>query len=154
MSNPEQEARQTIDQLLGAAGWHICDADAANIRAARGVVVREFPLKPGHGFADYLLYVDGKAAGVIEAKRQGVTLSGRFTNGLDPEPRARPVFAAYDPNQLDRDVVTPDQIRTIVPTFRDQLFGEIFPGRREVPKTLIFAKGRAAIECPFDRKCS
>ena len=47
---------------------------------------------------------------------------------------------AYDPNQLDRDVVTPDQIRTIVRTFRDKLFSEIFPGRIEVPKTLIFAK--------------
>jgi type I restriction enzyme, R subunit len=47
---------------------------------------------------------------------------------------------AYDPNQLDRDVVTPDQIRTIVRTFRDKLFTEIFPGRTEVPKTLIFAK--------------
>ncbi len=47
---------------------------------------------------------------------------------------------AYDPNQLDRDVVTPDQIRTIVRTFKDKLFSEIFPGRTEVPKTLIFAK--------------
>ena len=47
---------------------------------------------------------------------------------------------AYDPNQLDRDVVTPDQIRNIIRTFRDKLFSEIFPGRTEVPKTLIFAK--------------
>jgi type I restriction enzyme R subunit len=38
------------------------------------------------------------------------------------------------------DVVTPDQIRTIVRTFRDKLFSEIFPGRSEVPKTLVFAK--------------
>lgn len=47
---------------------------------------------------------------------------------------------AYDPNQLDRDVVTPDQIRKIVREFRDKLFTEIFPGREWVPKTLIFAK--------------
>lgn len=47
---------------------------------------------------------------------------------------------AYDPDQLDRDVVAVDQIRTIVRTFRDKLFTEIFPGRTEVPKTLIFAK--------------
>jgi type I restriction enzyme, R subunit len=46
---------------------------------------------------------------------------------------------AYDPNQLDRDVVAPDQIRTIIRTFRDKL-PEIFPNRTEVPKTLIFAK--------------
>ncbi len=53
---------------------------------------------------------------------------------------------AYDPNQLDRDVVAPDQIRTIVRTFRDKLFTEIFPGRTEVPKTLIFAKDDAHAE--------
>jgi type I restriction enzyme R subunit len=72
---PEQQARGNIDRLLEAAGWHVCDASAANIHAARGVAIREFPL-PGYGFADYLLYVDGKAAGVIEAKKEGVTLTG------------------------------------------------------------------------------
>jgi type I restriction enzyme R subunit len=41
---------------------------------------------------------------------------------------------------LDRDVVTPDQIRTIVRTFREKLFTEIYPNRTHVPKTLIFAK--------------
>ena len=46
----------------------------------------------------------------------------------------------YSPNQLDRDVVAPDQIRTIIRAFKDKLLSEIFPGRREVPKTLIFAK--------------
>jgi type I restriction enzyme R subunit len=45
----------------------------------------------------------------------------------------------YSATQLDRDIVNPDQIRTIVRTFRDKL-REIFPGREEVPKTLIFAK--------------
>jgi len=53
---------------------------------------------------------------------------------------------AYDPNQLDRDVVAPDQIRTIIRAFRDKLFTEIFPGRTEVPKTLIFAKDDAHAE--------
>jgi type I site-specific restriction endonuclease len=84
---PEQQARGNIDVLLQAAGWHVCDAAAANIHAARGVAIREFPL-PGYGFADYLLYVDGKAAGVIEAKKEGVTLtrietqSDKNTKGL------------------------------------------------------------------------
>lgn len=46
----------------------------------------------------------------------------------------------YKPNQLDRDVVAIDQIRTVIRTFRDKL-PEIFPDRREeVPKTLVFAK--------------
>lgn len=53
---------------------------------------------------------------------------------------------SYDPNQLDRDVVAPDQIRTIVRTFRDKLLTEIFPGREWVPKTLIFAKDDAHAE--------
>jgi hypothetical protein len=63
---PEQQARRKIDVLLEVAGWHVWDASAANIHAARGVAIREFPL-PGYGFADYLLYVDGKGVGVIEA---------------------------------------------------------------------------------------
>jgi type I restriction enzyme R subunit len=51
----------------------------------------------------------------------------------------------YDARQLDRDVVAVDQIRTVIRAFRDNLFkplddGGIFPGRSEVPKTLIFAK--------------
>jgi type I restriction enzyme R subunit len=46
----------------------------------------------------------------------------------------------YDSSQLDRDVVAPDQIRTVVRTFRDRLFTDIFPERTEVPKTLVFAK--------------
>src|SRR3954453_8216304 len=45
----------------------------------------------------------------------------------------------YTSTQLDRAVVNPDQIRTVTRTFRDKL-PEIFPGREEVPKTLIFAK--------------
>ncbi|HEY0970899.1 MAG TPA: type I restriction-modification enzyme R subunit C-terminal domain-containing protein [Gemmatimonadales bacterium] len=47
-----------------------------NLHAGRGVAVREFPLAAGHGFADYLLYVDGKVAGVVEAKKAGTTLTG------------------------------------------------------------------------------
>jgi type I restriction enzyme R subunit len=47
--------------------------------------------------------------------------------------------AAYSAKQLDRDIVNPDQIRTVIHTFKDCL-PTIFPGRKEVPKTLIFAK--------------
>lgn len=53
---------------------------------------------------------------------------------------------AYDPNQLDRDVVAPNQIRTIIKTFKEKLFTEIFPGREWVPKTLIFAKDDSHVE--------
>jgi type I restriction enzyme R subunit len=46
----------------------------------------------------------------------------------------------YGAEQLDRGVVSRDQIRTLVRTFKERLFTEIFPGRTEVPKTLVFAK--------------
>ena len=85
---PEQKARAEIDRLLTAAGWNVCDLKQANIHASRGVAIRNFTLADGYGFADYLLYIDAKAAGVIEAKRQGATLSGvetqsgRYSKGL------------------------------------------------------------------------
>lgn len=46
----------------------------------------------------------------------------------------------YQPSQLDRDIVNPSQIRTVIQSFRDNLFTTLFPWRSEVPKTLIFAK--------------
>ena len=46
----------------------------------------------------------------------------------------------YTENQLDRDVVAEDQIRTVIQTFKEKLFTDLFPSRRTVPKTLIFAK--------------
>ena len=73
---PEERARASIDRLLEQAGWVVQDVAALNVHAARGVAVREFPLRPGHGAADYLLYVDGRAAGVVEAKPEGYTLTG------------------------------------------------------------------------------
>jgi type I restriction enzyme R subunit len=46
----------------------------------------------------------------------------------------------YEARQLDRSVVVPDQIRTALREIRARLFTDIFPGRREIPKTLVFAK--------------
>tara|TARA_R110002167_G_scaffold77944_8_gene216084 strand:- start:11942 stop:14773 length:2832 start_codon:yes stop_codon:yes gene_type:complete len=46
----------------------------------------------------------------------------------------------YGAVQLDRDVVNKNQIRLVIQTFRDRLFTDMFPGRTEVPKTLVFAK--------------
>ena len=73
---PEEKSRREIDKLLTDAGWKVQDVSEANVTAGRGVAIREFPLKAGHGSADYLLYVDGAAAGVVEAKKEGDTLSG------------------------------------------------------------------------------
>ncbi len=73
---PEAKARVEIDRQLAAAGWVVQDASRANLSAARGVAVREFVMRPPHGRADYLLFVDGAATGVIEAKKEGETLRG------------------------------------------------------------------------------
>ncbi len=71
---PEEKARQQIDRLLEAAGWRIQDYQELHLSASLGVAVREFPM--AEGFADYLLFVGGKAVGVVEAKPVGNTLSG------------------------------------------------------------------------------
>ena len=46
----------------------------------------------------------------------------------------------YTQTQLDRDIVNPSQIRTVIRSFKENLFTQLFPHRQEVPKTLIFAK--------------
>lgn len=85
---PEAEARVEIDAALAAAGWVVQNRDEMNLSVAQGVAVREFKLKLGHGFADYLLFVNGKAVGVLEAKQAGNTLIGiepqvtRYASGL------------------------------------------------------------------------
>ena len=86
MPTPEEKARQKIDDQLAQCGWIVQDAAEMNISAGLGVAIREFPLSTG--FADYLLYVDGKAIGVIEAKPEGHTLTGvetqsaKYSEGL------------------------------------------------------------------------
>ena len=104
VNKPEDKAREVIDKMLEKSGWHVCDYKDANIHAHRGVVLRYFPLKQGHGEADYLFYVDAKAAGVIEAKKTGITLSGveiqsgKYTKGLPDGLPAwyRPLPFAYE----------------------------------------------------------
>ena len=62
---PEQRARREIDADLTAAGWRVQDRGDIDLTVDRGVAVREFPMKPGFGFADYLLYLDRKAIGAV-----------------------------------------------------------------------------------------
>lgn len=74
MATPEQKARELIDAQLCVAGWVVQDREDMSLGAGLGVAVREYPLATGP--CDYLLFVDRKACGVIEAKPEGVTLSG------------------------------------------------------------------------------
>jgi len=47
------------------AGWRVQDRADLDLTADRGIAVREFPMKPGFGFPDYLLYLDRKALGAV-----------------------------------------------------------------------------------------
>lgn len=138
----EARARKLIDEQLNAAGWLVQDRKDLNLFAGPGIAVREVIMAAGHGRVDYLLYVDKKVVGVIEAKPVGTTLSGvewqsamyatglpeahvkraitiagrlpfvfeasgtetHFTNGYDPSPRARRIFAIPQPTTLARRV--------------------------------------------------
>jgi type I restriction enzyme, R subunit len=71
---PERKARKEIDKLLTDAGWIIQNNDELDLSAGPGVAIREFQLKTKP--ADYVLFLDGKAAGILEAKPVGTTLSG------------------------------------------------------------------------------
>ncbi len=107
---PEQRAREKIDRQLVTAGWTVQDHPDMDIHASSGVAVREYPLKWNEdgkkksGFADYLLYVDGRAIGVVEAKPAGHTLQGvtlqsrKYTEGLHQWVPAwqRPLPFAYE----------------------------------------------------------
>lgn len=72
---PEQRARKRIDMALDAAGWVVQDRADINLSAGPGIAIREFPMAPGHGFADYLLFVGGQAVGAMEAKPEGYPLA-------------------------------------------------------------------------------
>lgn len=77
---PEQRARQQIDAQLASCGWIVQDFKAVDLSTGRGIALREVPLTTGP--CDYLLLVDRKAPGVIEAKKVGTTLS----TGTDIKP--------------------------------------------------------------------
>lgn len=68
----EQQARDQIDKKLIQAGWVIQDKKRLNLFESLGVAVREMDTDTGP--ADYMLFIDGKACGVLEAKREGKNL--------------------------------------------------------------------------------
>jgi len=101
---PEQRARREIDIDLTAAGWIVQNREEIDLTAARGIAVREFAMKSGFGFADYLLYLDRKAVGAVEAKPEG-TLTGveaqsaKYAAGLPDLPaHRRPLPFLFESN--------------------------------------------------------
>lgn len=144
---PEEKARESIDQQLVACGWTVQDRDEADVSAARGVAIREFPLLGGEE-ADYLLYADGKAIATVEAKPEGTTLTGVETQSsgyvdlLPPNLPAyhRPLPFSYestgvetrftnrlDPDHRSREVFTFHRPETLIEwaTQGDQLRGRL-----------------------------
>src|SRR5437868_2853746 len=116
MPSPEELAREKIDKLLAECGWILQDRSTINLSASRGIAIREALLKD-RDEVDYLLFVDGRAIGTVEAKPEGFTLtgveeqSGKYGKGLlDIYPKWRdPLPFAYEStgvetqftNQLD-----------------------------------------------------
>src|ERR1700756_2778179 len=116
MQSPEELARDKIDKLLVDCGWILQNRSTINLSASRGVAIREALLK-GRDEVDYLLFVNGKAIGTVEAKPEGFTLTGveeqseKYGKGLlDIYPKWRePMPFAYEStgvetqftNQLD-----------------------------------------------------
>jgi len=70
---PEQEARKNIDDQLNKAGWVVQSFQDFNPSSNNGIAVTEYPTESGS--ADYVLFIDRKPVGVIEAKKEGNTLS-------------------------------------------------------------------------------
>jgi type I restriction enzyme R subunit len=152
--SPEQQARLNIDKLLSDAGWVIQDRKDANPVAGRGVAIREFPLKSGFGEADYLLYVDGAAAGVIEAKKEGSTLIGfeiqtaKYSQGLPeslPAPR-RPLPFCYQSTGVETrftNLLEPDAAsRNVFAFHRPETLAEWLSDEINHPGTTVKARIR------------
>jgi type I restriction enzyme R subunit len=77
----EDETREEIDQKLIAAGWVVQDKNRINLYEKLGVAVREMDTDTGP--ADYMLFVDGKACGILEAKREGTSLGRIAEQSVD-----------------------------------------------------------------------
>src|SRR5205809_5298236 len=75
MRSPEELARKKIDKLLTECGWILQNRSTINLSAGQGIAIREALLKD-RDEVDYLLFVDGKAIGTVEAKHEGFTLTG------------------------------------------------------------------------------
>jgi type I site-specific restriction endonuclease len=103
---PEAKAREKIDALLAQVGWLVQDREEMNLTASDGTAVREFKLEKGHGYVDYLLFVDGNALGVVEAKPAGYSFTSvefqakKYVEGLPASLTAPQKPLPFEP--LDR----------------------------------------------------
>ena len=75
---PEERARVKIDQWFADAGWKVVNRDEYEPTIS-AVAIREGLLK-GNLEADYLLFINGKAVGVLEAKREEINISSNIVS--------------------------------------------------------------------------
>jgi type I restriction enzyme, R subunit len=73
---PEKRTCTESARLLAVAGWAVHPFAETNINVSQRVVLRKFQFMESHGDADCMLYVDGRATGAIEVKKQAHTLTG------------------------------------------------------------------------------
>ena len=161
---PEKRARRNIDKMLEASGWQVQDYAERDTDAALGVAVREYQLR-GNQRADYLLFIGGVAIGVIEAKPEGVTLSGAFQQAEryraslpDDLPNRTRFFFSYASTGIEtyfRDTRDPDSRSRPVFTFHTP---EALSNAFNQPRTLrerlktdipLLEKGRLR-DCQFE----
>ena len=180
---PEEEARQLIDEKLTTAGWLILDRKNFDRFAGLGVACREF-LLADNTEADYMLFIDGKAAGVIEAKKAHTALSGIenqskgysgtlpdyvkhwahplpfiyesngsetfFTDTRDPHPQARRVFSFHQPqtlkNTLDAGTSLRERLQHFPPLEKASLRDCQFDAITHLEKSLGEGRPRALIQ--------
>src|SRR5437016_5477201 len=102
-NTPEAKARVEIDKQLEVAGWQLQHRDEMNLTSSDAIAVREFKLHKGHGYVDYMLFLDGRAVGVCEAKPAGFPVRSvelqakKYVEGLPPQLDApiKPLPFAY-----------------------------------------------------------
>jgi type I restriction enzyme, R subunit len=135
--------RQVIEYFDASLIGLTATPDSRTYGFFRKNVVSEYPreeaIADGVNVGDEIYVIETertKSGGKITArqlveKRERLTRKKRWELQDEDE--------TYTATQLDRDIVNPDQIRTVIRAFKEKL-PEIFPGRNEVPKTLIFAK--------------
>lgn len=90
--------------LLAQAGWLVQDREDINLTASDAIAVREFKLEKGHRYVDYLLFSDGNAVGVVEAKPQGSRVGNGSTRyGRMAESLASLGLALFAPASLGQE---------------------------------------------------
>ena len=110
---PEAKARRRIDEMLIASGWTVQGYRSISLGAARGVAVREFPMAPGHGTVDYLLFLDRKAAGMtrdvggvrLDLGQQGLVVDGREVDVTSSEFRLLELLAREPERAFTREEI-------------------------------------------------